>query len=153
MDINMKSKRHERILALIQEKPIQTQEELADALRKEGYDVTQATVSRDIKELNLLKTPSGDGSYKYSVVPHVPQEQQERLHRLFASTVVSVHSANNIIVLKTMQGSANTVAVVIDGLSNEDILGCVAGDDTVIVVISGNDKVAGVVHLINDLIH
>ena len=148
----MKASRHIRILELIQSRAIQTQEELAITLKNEGYDVTQATVSRDIKELNLVKTPGGDGIYRYSVAGGVKHDQQERLHRLFASTVLKVQSANNIIVLKTMQGSANTVAVVIDSLNNEDILGTVAGDDTVMVVISSNEKVESIVTLIRDMI-
>lgn len=149
----MKSARHFRILEIIRDSVVQTQEELALILKREGYDVTQATVSRDIKELNLIKTPCADGRYRYSVQSGVRQEQQERLHKLFASTVLNVRSANNIIVLKTMQGSANTVAVVIDGLSNEDILGCVAGDDTVIIVVSCNEKVAQITALIQELMH
>ena len=148
----MKASRQIRILELIQNNSIQTQDELATALRNEGYDVTQATVSRDIKELNLIKTAAPDGSYRYSAVNNVKQDQQDRLHRIFASTVLKVQSANNIIVLKTMQGSANTVAVVIDSFNNDDILGCVAGDDTVIIIVSSNDKVADIESLINDLI-
>ena len=119
-----------------------TQQELAARLRQEGFDVTQATVSRDIKELNLIKTSCEQGGYRYGVQGGVRQEEQDRLHRIFASTVLEVRSANNLIVLKTMEGSANTVAVVIDGLNNEDILGCIAGDDTILIVVSGNDKTA-----------
>ncbi len=147
----MKASRHVRILELIENQTIQTQDELATVLKNEGYDVTQATVSRDIKELNLIKTPGADGVYRYSVVSAIKQDQQERLHKIFASTVLKVRSANNIIVLKTMQGSANTVAVVIDSLDNEDILGTVAGDDTVMVVVSANEKVPAIVKLIQDL--
>lgn len=148
----MKASRQIRILELIKNKSIQTQEELANALKNEGYDVTQATVSRDIKELNLIKTISADGSYRYSVVSGVKQDQQDRLHKIFASTVLKVQSANNIIVLKTMQGSANTVAVVIDSLNNDDILGSVAGDDTVIIIVRSNEKVTSIENLIKDLI-
>ena len=148
----MKASRQIRILELIQNNNIQTQDELATALKNEGYDVTQATVSRYIKELNLIKTPAADGSYRYSAVSGVKQDQQDRLHKIFASTVLKVQSANNIIVLKTMQGSANTVAVVIDSLNNDDILGCVAGDDTVIIIVSSNQKVADIEDLIKDLI-
>ena len=148
----MKASRQIRILELIQNNNIQTQDELATALKNEGYDVTQATVSRDIKELNLIKTPEAAGSYRYSAVSCVKQHQLDRLHKILASTVLKDQSANNIIVLKTMQGSANTVAVVIDSLNNDDILGCVAGDDTVIIIVSSNQKVADIEDLIKDLI-
>ena len=132
----MKSGRQDRILEIIRDNEVRTQ---------------QATVSRDIKELNLIKTACEQGGYRYGVQGGVRQEEQDRLHRIFASTVLEVRSANNLIVLKTMEGSANTVAVVIDGLNNEDILGCIAGDDTILIVVSGNDKTAEIIGLIEEL--
>ena len=147
----MKSGRQDRILEIIRDNEVRTQQELAARLRQEGFDVTQATVSRDIKELNLIKTACEQGGYRYGVQGGVRQEEQDRLHRIFARTVLEVRSANNLIVLKTMEGSANTVAVVIDGLNNEDILGCIAGDDTILIVVSGNDKTAEIIGLIEEL--
>ena len=98
----MKSGRQDRILEIIRDNEVHTQQDLAARLRSEGFDVTQATVSRDIKELNLIKTACEQGGYRYGVQGGVRQEEQDRLHRIFASTVLEVRSANNLIVLKTM---------------------------------------------------
>lgn len=147
----MKNHRHAKILELIAKYSIETQEDLAAWLKKAGYEVTQATVSRDIKELGLIKTLAEDGGYKYTAT--APKaDRREHLHKLFAGTMLSIQAANNIIVIKTMQGSANTVAVVVDGLENKDILGCVAGDDTILVVVSSNEAVPEIVRLLNSLI-
>lgn len=147
----MKNRRHAKILELIAEHSIETQEDLAAELKQAGYEVTQATVSRDIKELGLIKTLAGDGGYKYASAA-LKTDKKEHLHKLFAGTMLSIQAANNIIVIKTMQGSANTVAVVVDGLENKDILGCVAGDDTILVVVSSNEAVPEIMRLLNSLI-
>ena len=146
----MKNHRQAKILELIASYSIETQEELACKLKDAGYQVTQATISRDIKELGLVKTLSGDGGYRY--MGSVSRaDQTEHLHKLLAGTMLSIHSANNIIVVKTMQGSAGTVAVVIDSLDNHDILGSVAGDDTILIVVSSNEAVAGVERVLHAL--
>ena len=149
----MKTRRHAKILELIQERPIDTQEELLKWLRNEKFDVTQATVSRDIKELKLIKVPSKKGGYKYSTEHKNKSEQEERFHKLFAGAVLSLQAANNLIVIKTIQGSANTVAVVVDSMTDDRIIGCVAGDDTVLVVTADNQSVKGVMNQFKKLMN
>ena len=132
----MKKGRQEKILELISRQNIETQDDLISHLRSEGYTVTQATVSRDIRDLNLIKMATVDGSYKY-VVSHVTNKADEHkgmLVRSVMETVRSVVCAQNIIVLKTIPGMASAIALTIDHLPDEDILGCVAGDDTIMVV-------------------
>ena len=147
----MKSKRHSKILELIESKELETQDELANELRINGFQVTQATVSRDIKELKLIKVPSKKGGYKYSTEHKNKSEQEERFHKLFAGAVLSIQDANNLIVIKTIQGSANTVAV--DSMNNDRIIGCFAGDDTVLVITADNQSVRGVMNQFKKLMN
>lgn len=141
----MKNQRQKRIIELIAEKEISTQEELADALRDEGLNVTQATVSRDIKDLRLIKVPSDSGGYRYASVTNSDNNITDKLYRMFSSSVISVESAVNIIVVRTLSGSANAAAMVIDALKLPAILGSVAGDDTILLVISNTEQVQGIV--------
>lgn len=132
----MKNKRQKKILEIIVEKEISTQEELAIELEKSGFDVTQATVSRDIKELGIIKIPTGSNTYKYgihgdSVLPH----NEERLRRRLQEMVVSIDYSENIIVLKTYPGNAQTVAFLLDGAKWPEVIGSVAGDDTILLVV------------------
>ena len=125
---------------------IRTQDELAEALRNEGIDVTQATVSRDIKEMMLVKVPTGDGCYRYAF----PSEQNitvsaSRLEKTFQDSVLSVNSSGNIIVLRTLPGTAQAVAYVIDNIRWPEIIGTVAGDDTVFLVIKPENVVEKVI--------
>lgn len=132
----MKKGRQEKILELISSQNIETQDDLISHLKSEGYNVTQATVSRDIRDLNLVKMATADGAYKY-VVSHVTNKAEEHkgmLVRSVMETVRSVVCAQNIVVLKTIPGMAPAIAITIDHLPDEDILGCVAGDDTIMVV-------------------
>lgn len=132
----MKSQRQKRIIQIIENHPIATQEELALALEKAGYDVTQATVSRDIKELGLIKIPVGNNTYKYGIpgetaLPH----NEERLRRLLQELVVGLNFSENLIVLKTYPGNAQSVASLIDGAKWPEVIGTVAGDDTILLVV------------------
>ena len=132
----MKKGRQDKILELIARQNIETQDDLIASLKSEGYNVTQATVSRDIRDLNLVKVSTADGAYKY-VVSHVSNKAEEHegmLVRSVMETVRSVVCAQNIIVLKTIPGMASAIALSIDHLPDDDILGCVAGDDTIMVV-------------------
>lgn len=132
----MKSSRQAAILALIAEQAIQTQEDLVEALRKKGMDVTQATVSRDIKELRLIKVPSGDRGYKYALpAAQVPGDALKRARRLFQDTVVGIDSTRNLIVIKTHPGAANNVADAVDDLPWPEIMGTLAGDDTILIIV------------------
>lgn len=128
----MKSKRQEKILEIISKRNIETQEELIDALREEGIVATQATVSRDIRQLKLLKVMV-DKIYKY-VAPKKELEDISEYNSALVSSIREIKYALNNVVLKTVPGLAQAVAAGIDSLMDDDILGCVAGDDTIIIV-------------------
>lgn len=132
----MKGLRHAKIKDLVETRVIETQEELAEELRREGIEITQATVSRDIKELMLIKVPAGDGQYRYAF----PKDKnvyftQSRLARIFQDSVVAIDYSGNIVVLKTMPGTAQAVAAAIDNSKWTEIIGTVAGDDTILIVV------------------
>lgn len=137
----MKKKRHEKILELIQKYSIDTQEELLRLLREEGFDVTQATVSRDIKELRLMKMLSSDGKYRYVTAKEDGKSNSGKFFSLFADSAVSVASAQNIVCVKCQTGMANAVCAAMDTLYRDDIVGTLAGDDT-IFILTNNDKTA-----------
>ncbi len=133
----MKIIRQKKIVELISAKDIKTQEELAEALVKEGFQVTQATVSRDIKELRLIKISNGENSYKYGL----PKENElslneEKISRLMKEMVRNIKTSENIVVLHTYPGNAQTVASLVDGAKWPEVVGTVAGDDTVILIIN-----------------
>jgi transcriptional regulator of arginine metabolism len=137
----MKKGRQEKILELITKYEIETQDELIEFLGEEGYNVTQATISRDIRDLDLVKVAMPDGAYKY-VVSHVSRKNPRNtglLSHSIVDTVVSITCAQNIVVLKTTPGMAQAVAISIDRINDSDILGCVAGDDTILVVTPDSD--------------
>jgi transcriptional regulator of arginine metabolism len=127
--------RQTKILDLISKKEIETQEELAEGLRAMGIDVTQATISRDIKELRLVKIMSNSGKYKYATIGQSQEGITDRLNKIFENSVVSIDNAMNTIVLKTIPGAAQICASAIDFMGLEEIVGTLAGDDTVFVVI------------------
>lgn len=131
----MKSRRHFAIRDILGSEIISTQEGLCEALRDKGFDVTQATVSRDIKELRLVKVPADTG-YRYAwPETKVPLQSQLRLKRVFSDSVISLDSSENIIVIKTLPGAAQSIGSLIDSLDNPHILGTVAGDDTIFLVV------------------
>lgn len=130
----MKIKRHTMIMEIIENHNIETQEELIDKLRESGFEVTQATISRDIRELKLAKVMSETGNYKY-VLPKPGDTDSHKLYsKALSGSIKSVECAMNDIVIKTYPGLANAVAAGIDALHEHDILGCVAGDDTIIII-------------------
>jgi transcriptional regulator of arginine metabolism len=131
----MKAERHAIILDVIEKQTVQTQEELADILRNRGISVTQATVSRDIKELRLIKVLSENGIYRYASVGKAERGMTERFIRIFTESVLSMNSAVNIVVIKTLTGSANAAAEAIDALNWPEIVGTLAGDNTIMVVV------------------
>ncbi len=130
----MKTKRQEQIISIITNYEIETQEELISKLQASGHDVTQATVSRDIRELKLVKVATGHGGYRYMLPPHKNVTMNVRFNSALAESIITVDYALNNIVIKTYPGLANAVATGIDGLNISDILGCVAGDDTILIV-------------------
>lgn len=130
----MKVTRHEKILELIERKDIETQEELAEELRKSGIEITQATVSRDIKELKLIKVLGEHGKYKYAAIVKNENDLSDKLANIFSHSVVSVENINNFVVVKTLSGSGNAAAEAIDSLNFKEIAGTIAGDNTIFIM-------------------
>lgn len=140
----LKARRRRIILEIIAGKRISTQEELRDELVRAGYEVTQATVSRDIKDLQLIKLPDPDG-YHYALPDQpVVNYSNNRLQRVFQDSVVKVDYSENIIVVKTLPGAAQSVASVLDAWGKPEILGSVGGDDTVMVVVKPKEAVTDI---------
>ncbi|MCL2631218.1 MAG: arginine repressor [Firmicutes bacterium] len=139
----MRKTRQQAIIKIITKSKIETQSDLTDALRSEGYDVTQATVSRDIQELGLTKS-SLKGERAYYVKPL--DSKLNKLKTLFHQAVVSIEGANNFIVLKTISGGANSACALIDKLEHPEIMGAIAGDDTILVIIRNATELKNVVN-------
>ena len=149
----MKSKRHERILEIIKEKDIETQEELAEELKKSGFDVTQATVSRDIKNLKLLKMQSAFGKYKYVVPTKDTTNITDKLANILKNAVVSVENIDKMVVVKTFTGGASAASEAIDSLDFDDIAGTVAGDNTIFILVRSISGAENLVEKINSRIN
>lgn len=131
----MKDDRQALILELIGEQLVETQEQLLELLQQRGVKCTQATISRDIKELHLVKEPSGQGSYRYAPSSRRPRLNfADKLQTIFRESVLSVEHAQNLVVIKTMPGLANAAGAALDGMGHTDIVGTLAGDDTVLLV-------------------
>lgn len=131
----MKSKRHVKILELIRKNDIETQEELSDYLEQEGYHVTQATVSRDIRELKLTKVSMSNGRQKYVVLAENTEDMLQKYTRIFRDGFVSMDMAQNILVIKTVSGMAMAVAAALDAMDCNEIVGSIAGDDTIMCAV------------------
>ncbi len=138
----MKTRRQAAILDLINENAIETQEELLNRLKEKGYNVTQATVSRDIKELRLLKTLSNDGKYRYTSYSKSVSEATQNITGFINRSIISIKLAQNIVVIKTLAGMANAICASIDSVDFKGVLGTIAGDDTIFIVCTDNDKAA-----------
>ena len=149
----MKAKRQALIREIVENQSIQTQEELADALAQHGMVVTQATVSRDIKEMHLLKVLSEEGGYRYATMDKSEQGMNERLIRMLADSVVDMSSANNLIVIHTLPGSAHVAGEAVDSLRWPEVLGTIAGDNTILVIVRSNEDVDGVLRRFRSIIH
>lgn len=135
----MKARRHTKILELIGEYQIDTQEELLKRLKEAGFDVTQATVSRDIKELRLVKILSADGKYRYANNQEPAKDLSGKFYSLFQDSAVDVDNAMNLVVVKCLTGMANAVCAALDSLRWDKVVGTVAGDDTVLVICKTED--------------
>lgn len=131
----MKAERHAKIIELIRKHNIETQEELADKLNEEGYNVTQATVSRDIRELKLTKVADGAGRQKYVFLDGKDNSMSDKFIRILKEAYVSVDMAQNILVVNTVSGMAMAVAAAIDAMNYHEIVGCIAGDDTIMCAV------------------
>lgn len=136
----MKSKRHSKILEIISSREIETQEELAEALRLGGFEVTQATVSRDIKLLKLIKMQGISGKYKYVAAASEEKDIKDKLSSILENAVVSVERVDKFIVVRTLTGSASAAAEAMDNLFSTDVAGTIAGDNTIFVLARTEDK-------------
>lgn len=136
----MKITRHSKILEIISQRDVETQEELVDNLKRQGMNVTQATVSRDIKELKLIKVMSSNGKYKYASMAHGESALSERLIRIFAQTVINIDVVGNMIILKTISGSAPAAAEALDSLNWDGVVGTIAGDNTIFALTRTPEK-------------
>lgn len=135
----MKNIRQQKILELIENYDIDTQEMMIDKLREAGINATQTTISRDIRELKLVKGMNGKGNYKY-ILPGVKKDKNiPVLNSVLTESVVGIEAAGNIVVVKTYPGMANAVAVCVDSLEKPHIVGSVAGDDTILLVVRTDD--------------
>ena len=148
----MKNARQTAILSIIEQNDIETQEELAGKLKEMGIVVTQATVSRDIKELRLLKVLSGSGGYKYATADKAEHGLSERFVRMFKDSVLSVNHAGHIVVLKTLSGSANVAGEAIDSMHLPEILGTMAGDNTILAIVQNEAEAAETVNRFRDML-
>ena len=148
----MKNARQTAILSIIERENIETQEELASKLRDMGIVVTQATVSRDIKELRLLKVLTPDGSYKYATVDKAEHGVSERLVRMFIDSVLSISYAENLIVIRTLPGSANAAGEAIDSMRWPEVLGTISGDNTIFVAVRSSEEAPAVVEKFQEIL-
>ncbi len=136
----MKKVRHSHIVDIIQKYDVETQEELAKYLKAAGFRVTQATVSRDIRELKLSKVPTGDGRQKYVVIRHTDAGLSDKYIRVLKDGFLSMDMAQNILVIKTVSGMAMAVAAAVDAMKFPEVVGCIAGDDTIMVAVRTVDE-------------
>ena len=141
----MKVARHEKIKELIQQYDIDTQEELASRLNEAGFKVTQATVSRDIRALKMMKVTGKDGKSRYVILQELPTELGEKYTRVLHDALLTIDQGQNLVVVRTVPGMAMGVAAALDALEWEEILGCIAGDDTVMCAARTTEEASGVV--------
>ena len=133
-----RSSRQSKILEIIQSKEIETQDDLVRELRALNYDITQATISRDIKELGLIKIMTDDKRYKYAYVDSTEQQVSGKYMGIYKEAIISVKSAQNLVVIKTLKGVANAISSFVDKLSLKNVLGTTFGDETVMVICPTN---------------
>ena len=148
----MKSTRQAMILQAIEENEIDTQEQLAEVLNRMGIKVTQATISRDIKELRLSKVTTPHGTSKYSTLIKKDTEKNERHTRIYSESVLSIAPADNLIIVKTLSGSGSAAAELIDNLNWPEIVGTLAGDNTIFVAVQSREKVHSVMQRFQDML-
>ncbi len=135
-----KGQRHIKIREIITNRDVETQDELVDSLKNAGFNVTQATVSRDIKELHLVKVPLMDGRYKYSLPADQRFNPLQKLKRTLTDAFVKIDTAGHMLVMKTLPGNANAIGALIDNLDWEEILGTICGDDTCLIICRTEDE-------------
>ena len=146
----LRSARHAKILEIISKKEIETQEELCEELNSLNYVVTQATISRDIRDLHLFKVAGIEKKYRYAYINDGENEISPKMKSLFRNCVISVRSAQNLVVVKTLSGNGSNAGAVIDKLNHEEIVGSVAGDDTLLVICENDQGAETVVAKITE---
>lgn len=149
----MKSSRQNKIVEIIRKYNVETQEELADYLQEAGFAVTQATVSRDIRELKLTKVPTESGRSKYAVHQGATSALNDKLVRVLRDAFISMDRAQNILVIKTVSGMAMAAAAALDSLELSAIVGCIAGDDTIMCAIRTDEQTEEVMQVVSDLVY
>ncbi len=148
----MRYARQTKILEIIKNEEISTQEELAERLKEEGFNATQATVSRDIKELGLVKVSGRIKKSRYADAPKVPERILDKYGKILTDTIVSVKSSENLIIIKTLSGCAGAAAEVIDRVPDDSILGTIAGDNTILLIVDSKEHVEMVTNMIKEVI-
>lgn len=148
----MRSGRHTTILDIISKKEIETQEELCAELNKHNYKVTQATVSRDIKELRLFKVAGTVKKYKYAYIDEGLNRLSPKMQNLFRECVLSMRPAMNQVVIKTLRGNGSNAGMIVDKLNFQEIVGSIAGDDTLLIVTESTDQAKIVVEKLNEFL-
>jgi transcriptional regulator of arginine metabolism len=138
----MKGQRLLKIREIIMNHEIETQDELVESLRKDGFHVTQATVSRDIKEMQLIKVPLEDGRYKYSMPAEQRYNPMHKLRRTLSDNFISIDYADNLVVMKSLPGTANAIGALIDNLEWNEIMGTICGDDTILIICRSREQSA-----------
>ncbi|SEI45090.1 transcriptional regulator, ArgR family [Lachnospiraceae bacterium A10] len=151
-ETNMKSERQAKILDLIVKKEIGTQDELTEELEKAGYQVTQATVSRDIREMRLTKVALGKGKLRYVAYKESGEDLSQKYRRIFKDGFISMDNAQNILVIKTVSGMAMAVAAALDNMDFSEIVGSIAGDDTIMCAIRSMDDTVSVMRNLRKVI-
>lgn len=136
----MKSKRHMKIKEILMTREIETQDELVASLQQAGFSVTQATVSRDIKEMHLIKTPMNDGRYKYAMPADQRFNPEQRLKRALIDQFIGIDYTDNLVVIKSLPGTANSLGALIDIIEWDGVMGTICGDDTILVICRTKDK-------------
>lgn len=150
--MDMRYARQNKILEIIEQNEVDTQEKLSELLKESGYDVTQATISRDIKELQLIKTLSSSGKYMYAVGVTQDNPASSRFVKIFRETIKSVEAAGNIIVIKTLSGCANAACEAIDTLNLPNVMGSIAGDNTIFIVVDSEEHSQEFLDEFNDIL-
>lgn len=148
----MKNRRHRTIRDIVENQSIETQLQLTQELRKYGFDVTQATISRDIKELGLIKVVSGENTFRYSLPTAVVVNNVDRSRRMFRDNVLKVTAAENIVLLKTLPGMASAVAACLDSMNWGMLLGSVAGDDTIFALTPNRQRAQELLKKLQDYV-
>ncbi len=148
----LRNARHTKILEIIEKMEIETQEELCEQLAACNFSVTQATVSRDIKELHLFKVKGNQKRFRYASMTEKESGLSEKMRALFRTCVLEIRAVGNLIVVKTLNGNGANAGVVIDHLDYREVVGCISGDDTVLIICENNEEAKLVTERLNAIV-